>query len=314
MTKSKIVFTAIIAALLTLILALVVVAAVEYHKDIDEFSLNDTIPDGSGKEATVILLAGQSNASGCSYDDYLKRNVSPEKYDEYEMGYDNVYINYFVSGTNESNGFVKCSVRQGENGVCFGPELGLAEKLNEVYPDETFFIIKYTWGGTNLFEQWLSPSSYGKTGTLYKNFVKYVETSIKYLESKNYNVKIEGMCWMQGESDSFSEENGNNYDVHLSNFIKDIRRKFAYCAAEDGIEFIDAYIADNPIFWVYCDLVNQSKKKVADSSPMNTVIDTSDLITTEEPEDNPDIPHYDSLSELELGHRFAEALAVFLID
>ena len=51
-------------------------------------------------------------------------------------GYDNVYINYFVSGNNESQEFVKCGAKQGENGVAFGPELGMAQKLHELYPDQ----------------------------------------------------------------------------------------------------------------------------------------------------------------------------------
>ena len=118
---------------------------------------------------------------------------------------------------------------------------------------------------------------------------------------------------MQGESDSFSVENGTEYKTHLSNFIKDARAELSAYAGEDGIAFIDAYIADNPIFWVYCDLVNRSKDEVAAMSPMNVLVDTisAGLDCTKEPEDTPDIPHYDSLSEIKLGHLFAEAVAGF---
>ena len=277
-----------------------------------DFTIRDNLPDGNGKTGRVILLGGQSNASGTSLDEYLKTNVSPEKYAEYDDGYDNVYINYHISdGTYKSQGFVKCATRQGEFGTCFGPELGLAEKLTEMYPDETFFIIKYAWGGTNLFEQWLSPSSNGKTGVLYKQFVKFVEESIRYLEDKNYAVKIEGMCWMQGESDSFSVENGTNYRVHLSNLIKDIRSEFADHADLDGIAFVDACIADNPNYWVYGDLVNQSKREVVTESPMNALIDTNahGLTFDQEPIDQPDMAHYDSLSQIKLGNLFAEKVA-----
>ena len=277
-----------------------------------DFTIRDNLPDGNGKTGRVILLGGQSNASGTSLDEYLKTNVSPEKYAEYDDGYDNVYINYHISdGTYKSQGFVKCATRQGEFGTCFGPELGLAEKLTEMYPDEMFFIIKYAWGGTNLFEQWLSPSSNGKTGVLYKQFVKFVEESIRYLEDKNYAVKIEGMCWMQGESDSFSVENGTNYRVHLSNLIKDIRSEFADQADLDGIAFVDACIADNPNYWVYGDLVNQSKREVVTESPMNALIDTNahGLTFDQEPIDQPDMAHYDSLSQIKLGNLFAEKVA-----
>jgi hypothetical protein len=278
------------------------------------YTVKDTLPDGGGKKVKVILLGGQSNASGCSFDDYLKINVTPEKYAEYEAGYDNVYINYFASGTNASGEFVKCGARQGEHGTRFGPELGLAEKLHEMYPDETFFIIKWAWGGTSLYDQWISPTSRGKTGELYEHFVAFANTSLNYLKSKNYDVSIEGMCWMQGESDSFSTKHATDYEQSLINFIYDIRKEFSPYADDDGIAFIDAEIADNPVFWVYCDLVNQSKRGVVTTSPLNRLIDTNaeGLICTEEPFDNPDIPHYDSMSEIKLGHLFAESLSEFI--
>ncbi len=279
-----------------------------------KFTVEDTLPDGEGKRARVILLAGQSNASGCSRDDYLKKNVTEEKYEEYKSGYDNVYINYFATGTNQSSGFVKCATMQGEAGGYFGPELGLAEKLHEMYPDEQFFIIKYAWGGSNLFEQWLSPSSFGKTGNLYKAFVCYVEQSMEYLISKNYDVEIEGICWMQGESDSLSPKNAADYESNLTNFIKDLRERFDRYAADDGIAFVDAYIADNPMFWVYCDIVNESKRAVASKLSDTALIDTNaaDLTCAEEPEGQPDIAHYDSMSQIKLGHLFAEELSRFL--
>lgn len=277
------------------------------------FPVNDTLPDGNGKSARIIFLAGQSNASGCSLDEYLQKNVTEEKYAEYRNGYDNVYINY-LSGLNRSNEFVKCATLQGEIEGGFGPELGLAEKLSELYPGETFFIIKCAWGGTNLYEQWLSPTSKGKTGELYRQFVAFAKTSINYLISKNYDVKIEGMCWMQGESDSFMIESSTEYGKHLENFIKDIRKEFSKYAAEDGIAFVDAYIAPNPIFWVYYEGVNLGKTEVSNLSHMNALVDTiaAELDCTKEPEGTPDIPHYDSLSEIKLGHLFAEELSKFL--
>ena len=277
-------------------------------------TINDTLPDGEGKKAHVVLLGGQSNASGCSRDEYLKKNVSEEKYNEYKNGYDNVYINYYVSGYNESSGFVKCVSLQGEAGGFFGPELGIAEKLNELYPDEQFFIIKCAWGGTNLYEQWLSPSSRGKTGELYQKFVKFVNVSMEYLISKNYDVKIEGMCWMQGESDSFSITHATDYKDNLITFIDDIRKEFSEYASDDGIAFIDAYIADNPLYWVFCDAVNNSKAAVAESSELNVLVDTisAGLTCSEEPDGEPDLAHYDSMSEIKLGNMFAESLSQFL--
>lgn len=313
MKKRKIIIISIIAAL-CIVLGVGGYFGIRYYLDSNvTFTINDTLPDGNGREATVILLGGQSNASGCSLDEYLKRNVSEEKYERYQSGFDNVYIN-FLSGANRSNAFVKCTSFQGELAGAFGPELGLAEKLNELYPDKTFFIIKCAWGGTNLFDQWLSPSSAGKTGTLYSQFVTFVKTSVEYLKSKNYNVKIEAMCWMQGESDSFSVEASTGYAEHLNNLIEDIRKEFSGYAADDGIAFVDAYIAANPSYWVYYEAVNQGKFEVALKSPLNALVDTisAGLTCSGEPDGAPDMAHYDSMSEIKLGHMFGEQVASYL--
>ena len=102
MTKKRIV-TISIAALLAILLGVGAFFAIRAYQNRPwQFTVADTLPDGGGKKATVILLGGQSNAAGCSRDDYLQKNVTPEKYAEYAAGYDNVYINYYTTGTNES--------------------------------------------------------------------------------------------------------------------------------------------------------------------------------------------------------------------
>ena len=311
MAKIKRPIVILIAIIVAITACVGIVGIVHCNKYKITFELNDTLPDGNGKKAKVILLGGQSNASGCSLDEYLKNNVSSEKYAEYQSGYNNVYINY-LSGSNTSKAFVKCATLQGELAGGFGPELGLAEKLNEMYPNELFFIIKCAWGGTNLYEEWLSPSSSGKTGKLYKQFVSFVSQSLEYLQSKNYDIEVEGMCWMQGESDSLDRDTAIEYESNLSNFINDIRDKFKGYSSSNGIAFIDAKIAAS-FFWTHYELVNQSKANVENLSPLNVLIDTisEGLTVTEEPQPTPDIAHYDSLSEIKLGNLFAEKISLY---
>ena len=317
MTKTK---KIIIAALALLLLAAIlsgVLFGVRLYKKRHPAGLErSTLPNGHGKKATVILLAGQSNAAGCSHDEYLKLTSTPEKYAEYEAGYDNVYINFFTSGTNESRGFVKCKARQGEavDFYGFGPELGLAEKLYEERPDEMFFIIKYAWGGTDLARAWAPPSSEGETGSLYNSLVEFTRQSIAYLEAKNYDVSIEAMCWMQGEADSLATEDAAAYEENLENLISDIRRDLSEFADEDGIAFVDAAIAEGVIFWQNAQIINEAKRTVAERSPLNVFVDTAaaGLTTLGEPQPDVDIAHYDSQSEIKLGHLFAEAVSRFL--
>ena len=104
------------------------------------------------------------------------------------------------------------------------------------------------------------------------------------------------------------------YAEHLSNLTGDIRNEFSQYAGKDGIAFIDAYIADTPGVWPYYEAVNRGKAEAAEKSPMNVVIDTiaAGLECTEEPEGAPDLAHYDSMSEIKLGHLFAKALSEFL--
>ena len=315
MTKTK---KIIIATLIAIIMILPVALSLYFYVRLNvangvSFTLEDTLPVVKGEKARVVLLAGQSNAAGCSWNEYLEKSVSAVKYTEYAEGYDNIYINYYSSGNNVSAGFVNAAVGQGETKDHFGPELGLAEKLHQARPDETIFIIKCAWGGTDLYSQWLSPSSEGKTGKLYIAFVKYVKQNMDYLLSKGYDAKIEAMCWMQGESDSFFTTTAADYESNLTNLIADVRSEFSAYASSDGIAFVDAYIADNPAYWVYCDLVNASKKAVADSSKINVVIDTNahGLTCTKEPADSPDLAHYDALSEIKLGHLFAGQVVKF---
>ena len=93
MTKRKTIWGLAIAILLVLLIGLgVYFAAKEYTKDLIDFPLGDTLPDGEGRHARVILLGGQSNASGCSHDEYLKKTATPEKYAEYERVYSEMLI------------------------------------------------------------------------------------------------------------------------------------------------------------------------------------------------------------------------------
>ena len=312
-SKKKILF-AVIALIAAFILCFTTFKVITNRQKIAETGLIDEVPYGFGKTARVILLAGQSNAAGTTRDDYLKMTSTPEKYAEYEEGYNNVYINYFASGTNESHGFVKCKNKQGENFEpgYFGPELGMAEKLSELYPDETIFIIKWAWGGTNLFDQWRSPSGGTGAGPLYQSFIAFAKNSAQYLELKGYDVKIAAMCWMQGESDSIEEAPALAYGTNTANFISDVRLELAEYASDDGIAFIDAYIAAC-IYWTHFEIVNAGKQAVADSSPMNVAIDTNaaGLTVVNEPYDQPDLAHYDSQSEIKLGHLFAAEVANF---
>ena len=109
-----------------------------------DFQKPENLPAGNGQKVKVILLMGQSNATGVGRLKYLKENITPEQYAKYESGFDSVLINYCVDNhTNCSNGeFVNvdlgCSVWPDE---VFGPEVGMAEKFSEAWGDEKVIIL-----------------------------------------------------------------------------------------------------------------------------------------------------------------------------
>ena len=190
-------------------------------------------------------------------------------------------------------------LNQGCQNGYFGPELGMGEKLSELYPGEIIFIIKYAWGGTNLHTQW--NHRYGK---LYDAFIKFSRESIEYLKNKNYRPEIVSMMWMQGEADAFGSY-ALDYETNLLKMISSIRKDLKDYIQKDGMYFIDAYISSA---WDRYLIINNAKQSVCDSSSLNFCIDTisEGLTFNKEPFSNPDLAHYDSLSEIKLGHLFIE--------
>ena len=65
------------AVLIVLFFVLACVGIIHFHRNYFFQDVNlvieDTLAGGEGKTAKVILLGGQSNASGCSRNDYLKK-------------------------------------------------------------------------------------------------------------------------------------------------------------------------------------------------------------------------------------------------
>ena len=74
---------------------------------ITEFSINDSLSYGNGEKIRVVLLYGQSNATGCTNNAYLQEN-NPDIYDKVNKGLNDVYINYCCEngGNSSNNNFV----------------------------------------------------------------------------------------------------------------------------------------------------------------------------------------------------------------
>lgn len=266
----------------------------------------DNLPKVQNKVAHIAFLYGQSNADGVSYDQYLKTN-DLEKFNEYANGYENVLINFVNDGGNNSSKeeFKKASLGCGCATYTYGPEIGMAEMMSKAYPDDQSFIIKWTWGGTSLKNQWLD----GKRGRgeLYNSAMDFTLKCLAYLENRGYTLSLDGICWMQGESDSWD----TNWEVYYNNtnaFVSYLRHDLKEYS--ENIKFIDAGINEEDNVWPNPKAINKAKQEFAKISDLNIYLDTPSmgLTTKNEPEDNPDRAHYDSMSMVKLGQAFGTAL------
>ena len=282
--------------------------------EIYELNMNTDYPmppnllDGGGQRLRVILLLGQSNATGCSLTGYLEEGVGAEKYAEYESGYPSVLINYCLDDHKYTSGgkFVPVDLTCAAGKGCFGPEVGMAEMLSKIYPGETVVILKYTMSGYSLHHHWLS---IGERGSIYQACMTFVETYMQALLDKNYDARIGAICWMQGESDTTDFKAAHYYD-NQTKFASYLREDLAAYAEEGGIYFIDAGISNSP----YCEpaypAINEAKVRFSKDSALNLYFPTIEAGFTvhKEPEGDPDWGHYDAMSELALGRLFGEQI------
>lgn len=272
-----------------------------------------TTSEEDESKVDVIILAGQSNAEGNTFYQYLPIDVKTK----YEQGFDNVLINYKLTGystNNSNNQFIDVTLGQANRLDRFGPEVGMAEKIQEKNFAKPTYIIKFASGGTNLANQWASPSS-GLTGSVYNDFEAFVMEAISVLLDQDLTPSIKAFCWMQGESDSDGSKS-LIYEKMEEYFINDVNDLLSDYIDEQGMTFIDAgisnekYPAGNNV-WEYYERINNAKKNNQAKDPEHRIyIETNDynLTTNQEPTYSIDYYHYDAESMVKLGHLFADAI------
>lgn len=272
------------------------------------------------KPIDVVVISGQSNGVGCTYAKCITRSIGAEKYQEYLNGYPTIQIafdswtkdvvndkvRFYSQNHSKNDNFVKVMLGQGNSLGTFGPEIGIAERMHEKYGGK-LCLIKYACGASNLKDDWAKRDS-----PMYGRFVKYVQTQMENLKALGYIPTIKAFCWMQGEGDSYDGYYQEYYD-NLKGFVTNLREDFKPLAGDADFPFIDAGIS-NAKPWVYYRQVNEAKKQFADESENNFYIDTiaAGLHTNQEPFDEPDLYHYDSESQVQLGNLFAEYFEPFL--
>lgn len=214
---------------------------------------DSTADEDGGKTLDLYLVAGQSNATGCTLISDL--SAAYQYCPELISGVPNVL--YAGNSRSVSSGerdrviaWQETTLWLGMSKNHFGPEAGMAKALSTHYNNGTgkfAGIIKYAYGGSSLLNKtsgdthkdgnWVSPS-YQKTlpasevkdvtGQMYRNFLAQVESNVRdvlgkqgIMEDYDFDsVRICGLYWMQGCND---KSEPNEYEKAFKYFAQDIR-------------------------------------------------------------------------------------------
>jgi hypothetical protein len=246
------------------------------------------------KKVKVYLVAGQSNAVGCSMVTGM-----PAEYKGFNR---NVII--FVRGECRLGRYGWAYLRDGlgsgfgdrDGKGTIGPELTFGYEMAPGNSSEVIAIIKIAWGGTNLGIQWRPPGAGGETGPLYKDWVAAYHEAMASLDPA-FEPELAGMLWMQGESDTGDSKMANEYRKNLTAFIKDIRTE----TKSPNLPFVLATISNADAWKAYGNVVRAAEADVAKTVPFTATFLTADYGMC-------DPWHYDTPGMVSLGQRFAKAM------
>lgn len=241
----------------------------------------------------VVIAAGQSNMSGCGDSRDAAFDFTP-RYDVIFWNHLNDAFEPLTFGTSDTD----CGHDPAEQPFYFGPEISFADAYEKLLGDDLLVIIKYAAGGTSMHVDWVPPGenpARPNGGPVYNDFMAELDLVFGQLDAAGYDYTVEGMIWMQGESDTDRNNRSAAYFNDLSALIDVVRTR----VANPEMAFIIARILDND--FGFDERVRDAQVLIGETDPFACWIDTDDLTKL-------DIVHYDEPSILTLGNRFANAL------
>ncbi|MBC2593894.1 hypothetical protein H5P28_06430 [Ruficoccus amylovorans] len=192
----------------------------------------------------LLLFAGQSNALGWGYKQYLLETNNPlaEPQEDVELYYSIAGEGYLPEnqliplqpGTSHKLPKPGGHYPDLPEPVCrFGPELSMARTVKDrlADPDAKVAVVKFAHGGTSLYDRddWRPDGTADSRGDgkLYQIFQATVRGAVKALEAKypGREVVIMGMGWVQGPSDAL-EGKADEYEENLTRLVEDVRATY----------------------------------------------------------------------------------------
>ena len=230
-------------------------------------------------ETRVFLLAGQSNMSGAGLYDQLKKSEQkpPEGVKIWHKG-----------------AWQKLGPGISANKGRFGPELAFGRAMRAAYPDDDIYLIKTAAGGTSMHKHWKFEDG---RGPLLRRFLNTSKAALANLKKAKVKYTIDGMLWMQGESDA-AQGKGAEYEASLKSFINQIRQEFK----KPDLPFVMGRILpsfDNPVG--NGPMVRAAQASVAKELKNVVLFDTDDFARINK-------GHYNHDGQIMLGKTFAKHL------
>lgn len=250
----------------------------------------------------ILLIGGQSNAVGLTPKDSLD--------EAYRNGrYPNVLLYQEGNFTAESKGKIhpEVSLGMGCKPHHMGIEYGIAQELNDL--GGTFGLIRFAYGGTDLGFHWQTafdkiPQTVEDKGYCYYEFVNTVKRGLAAFREAGYQATVEGMVWMQGESDTNKTlEQALQYEDNLRLLFAAIRQQLQL----PQLKILVGGISTQAPLAPYSQQVRQAQERYCQTDPLARYLDNTDLPLGE------DGWHYRGKEDLILGKRFGQHAKDFML-
>jgi hypothetical protein len=234
----------------------------------------------SNKEYIVVLMAGQSNMIGLGDVKDLDNPNLPTNIS---------YFNYSADSQLK------------ELPYNFGPEVGIAKRLNTEFPQLNFIFIKYAIGDSSINE-WL-PNVESKItrhvdfGDIYGEFLKMTDSITAKYKTQNL-----AFLWMQGETDAKFKNTSKTYESNFRKLIENIRKDFD----DSNLPILFGKVNTNRDDFKYVSNIQRAQRNIEKSTPNTYLIDTNTI------EKQKDSLHYSSLGLLNLGKDYGDILRTII--
>jgi len=179
----------------------------------------------------------------------------------------------------------------------FGPEIVFSHLISAAYPDHTIALIKTSAGGTKLCKHWLPEQG------MYKRFVGNIDLASEVLKNETQAYEINGMLWMQGESDSETLEMAEAYEKNLKLLISTMRQRTDI----KDLPFVmgrisSSLLKETPWVFDYTVVVQEAQERVASGDEHVFLINTDKYPTLE------DNTHFNTKGQIKLGKAMAKIM------